>query len=151
MATAASTRLQNLSGSLETLRVLIVEEQLEVAQRIKSLLGTWGCDVEVFHTGSVAVTRAEEFQPHIALISLSLPDMRGRDVAHRLCACKGSHRLLFVTLSSEDQQLERDVVNELGFDFHLIKPVEECEFHKALMQMVQEEGLPGLSRVGTTA
>jgi hypothetical protein len=46
------------------------------------------------------------------------------------------------TSCNEDQQLERNAANKLGFDFHLVKPVDECEFHRALLQISADEGLP---------
>ena len=126
----------------DTLRVLVVEDHAEDAQALRAMLERWKCNVQICRSGSQALGGIAEFLPHIAVISLDLPDMRGCDVAHRVYASGGSHCLLLISLSTRDQESERRRANALGFDFHLIKPVDADEFHRAMTQMAHDYGLP---------
>jgi CheY-like chemotaxis protein len=129
---------------MDGLRVLIVDEHIEGAENLRKLLSGWGCGVEVCYSGTEAAIRAREERPHVALISLNLPDVRGADVAHQLRCCKQSCGLLLISLSTEEQSLERERATALGFDSHLIEPVDADEFRRALAQMAREEHLsPG--------
>jgi DNA-binding response OmpR family regulator len=142
VTTAWSTQSQSAGRSGDALRVLVVEDHAETAARLRAMLEAWNCRVQVCASGAEAIAGIPEFLPHVALVSLYLPDMRGCDVAHRLCACAGSHGLLLISLSTRDQESERSRANALGFDFHLIKPVDAEEFHRAMTQMARDYGLP---------
>ncbi|HEV7223964.1 MAG TPA: response regulator [Pirellulales bacterium] len=127
---------------VDALRVLVVEDHAEDAEALRAMLQRWKCNVEVCRSGGDALDGIAEFLPHIAVISLDLPDMRGCDVAHRVYARGGSHCTLLISLSTRDQESERRRANALGFDFHLIKPVDSDEFHRAMTQMAHDYGLP---------
>ena len=49
--------------------------------------------------------------------------------------------MLLISLSTEEQSLERERASALGFDFHLIKPIDADEFRRALVQMAHDEHL----------
>src|SRR5579863_2168100 len=123
------------------LRVLIVDEHGQSAEDLRALLSGWGCGVRVCRCGAEAAVWACEQRPHVALISLNLPDMRAGDVAHQLRCAKESCGVLLISLSTEEQSREREWANALGFDFHLIKPIDADEFRRALVQMAREEHL----------
>lgn len=142
MTTAWSTRSHAAGQFVDTLRVLVVEDHAETAEALRAMLEQWKCNVRICHSGGEALGGIAEFLPHIAVISLDLPDMRGCDVAHRMYACGGSQCMLSISLSTRDQESERRRANALGFDFHLIKPVDADEFHRAMTQMVHDYGLP---------
>lgn len=128
--------------AVDALRVLVVEDDQEAAERLAAMLTDWDCRVQALPAGSEAIARVGDFQPHVAVISLSLPDMCGFEVAHRLCECNAGRRLLLISLSTQDQESERQLANALGFDFQLLKPVDADEFRRALAQIARDYGLP---------
>lgn len=123
------------------LRVLIIDEHSEGAEQLENLLAECGCRVQVCHTGRDAASCVYEHQPQMALVSLNLPDMRGGDVAHELRCHKESRGLLLVSLSREEQAHERNRATELGFDYHIVKPVDADEFQRAMEQIARDENL----------
>ena len=70
-----------------------------------------------------------------------MPDMRAGDVAHHLRCAKESRGLLLISLSTEELSLERGRANVLGFDFHLVEPINADELRRALVQMAPDEHL----------
>lgn len=142
MTAVRSAESSTAGQGADALRVLVVEDDHEAAERLAGMLAECHCRVQAFHAGSEAIARVGEFQPHLAVISLSLPDMRGFEVAHRLCECAETRRVLLISLSTQDQESERRLANALGFDFHLVKPVDADEFRRDLLQIARDYGLP---------
>lgn len=130
----------------EALRALIVDDHDDGADNLRQLLSERGWSVHVCHVGHDAVRCLREYQPHLAFISLNLPDMRGGDVAHDLCANKDGHGLVLVSLSREDQNEARARATTLGFDYHVIRPVDADEFCRAVVQIVRDENLSAYAR-----
>ncbi|HVX62547.1 MAG TPA: response regulator [Pirellulales bacterium] len=142
MITARSVESSSAECAADDLRILVVEDEQESAERLAAMLAQWHCCAQVFRAGAEAIDRLGEFQPHVALISLSLPDLCGFEVAHRLCDCATARRALLISLSTSAQEHERRLANALGFDFHLLKPIDAEEFRRALDQIAMENGLP---------
>ena len=62
-------------------RVLVVEDQHDVARVLLLLLVQHGCVVEVAHSGTEALMLVDSFGPDVMVLDLHLPDFRGEDVA----------------------------------------------------------------------
>lgn len=142
MATVWPTDWYQAPLAVDTLRVLVVEEHVDTADQLAAQLAAWDCRVQVHDDGSSALAIAQEFQPHIAAISLSLPDMCGYEVACRLRECARTRRVVLISLSKANQGRERGSANALNFDFHLLKPVDTDAFHRAVSQIAHDYGLP---------
>lgn len=117
---------------------MIVDEHSPSAEDLEKLLSGWGCGVTVYNSGRRAVAWAREHRTQVALVSLNL---LGGEVAHQLRCGKEPRSLVLISLSHEEQNLDRARANALGFDFHLIKPVDTEEFRRALLQMARDENL----------
>lgn len=87
MTTAWSAESLSAGRAGDALRILVVEDEQEAAERLTAMLAQWHCSVQAFGAGAEAIERLGEFQPHIAVISLSLPDLRGFEVGRRLSDC----------------------------------------------------------------
>lgn len=144
MTTARSAE-SSVALAADALRVLVVDDDRETVARLAATLAQWNCSVQAFGAGAEAIARVGEFRPHVAVISLNLPDMQGFEVARRLCECAGARRLLLISLSEAEQEHERRLANALGFDFHSVKPISVNEFLRALVQIAQEYGLPAIT------
>ena len=66
------------------LRLLVVEDNRDVAKSLTSLLRLWGHDVNVAYDGLQALTAADKNHPEIVLLDLDLPGLDGLAVARRL-------------------------------------------------------------------
>lgn len=102
-------------------RVLIVEDNLALAENVAEALREQGFAPEVVSDGSGAL--ASRHLPRMALVDLRLPDLDGIEVARRLWARDPSIKILFVTAYVEEMkpQLDRAVC-----ELPCLDPVDPC-------------------------
>jgi two-component system CheB/CheR fusion protein len=106
------------------LRVLVVEDDPDVADSLVVLLQLEDCAVRAAHTGHEALAAACTFQPQLVLLDIGLPGMDGYEVARRLRGQQPEgQRLLLVALSGYGDEASRARSQRAGFDRHLVKPV----------------------------
>lgn len=106
------------------LRVLVVDDQAEVADGLVELLGLSGHRAVAAYCGNDALELAERERPDVMLLDLDLPDLDGRTVARRIRERGGEPSPLLVAVSGfgGDRHFERS--REAGIDRHLVKPVD---------------------------
>ena len=88
------------------LRVLVVEDDADVAESLRRLLAQCGYQVAVAHTGREGLRAARQLEPHVVLCDIGLPDENGYVVGSVLRE-SGSHaRLIAVTGRNEGGSLD---------------------------------------------
>jgi PAS domain S-box-containing protein len=106
----------------KSLRILAVDDNIQMAQGLASVLGMWGHTVRTAHDGAAALTLANSFAPEVVLLDLSLPVVDGLEVARRLRATPERSPALLVSMSGFAQEETRRHSGEAGFHHHLVKP-----------------------------
>ncbi len=120
-AEQAAAALMPTSGALP--RVLVVEDNSDTRQMLKSALALMGHEVSDAADGATGLAAATAIRPDVALIDLGLPDMDGYELARRMRAAMLNQRLLLIALTGYGQPEDRDRSREAGFDAHLTKPI----------------------------
>jgi CheY-like chemotaxis protein len=129
-ATSSSRR----ERSQRARRVLVVDDNEDLASLVGELLQELGHRVEVAHDGAAALELAARFEPNIALLDIGLPGMDGYQLARALRELRqGDIRLIAVTGFA--QEADRKLSEEAGFCGHLVKPVKP----DMLAQMIDGE------------
>ena len=106
------------------LRILIVEDNEDMAESLRILLRLEGHRVETARTGASGVELAQKLRPDVVLCDLGLPGgMDGYSVAARLRAHPATCRTHLVALSGYADEDARSRAAKAGFDQHLSKPV----------------------------
>ena len=104
-------------------RILIVDDNEDLASLMSELLQDRGHKVETAHDGRTAIDLATTFEPHIALLDIGLPGMDGYELARELRGLyEGNIRLIAIT--GYAQETERHRSEEAGFSGHLVKPID---------------------------
>jgi PAS domain S-box-containing protein len=118
------TRQPPLEPSGTGSRVMVVDDNVELAQGLARLLKLLGHDVKIAHDGPSALESARGFQPEIVLLDIGLPGLDGYQVAMQLRreGYGRSARLIAITGYGHDEDRARS--REAGFDYHLVKPIE---------------------------
>src|SRR3954464_9349747 len=88
-------------------RVLVVDDELNIAELVSMALRYAGFAVETAGTGREAVARAGEFRPHVMVLDVMLPDFDGFEVARRLAAGRGGIPIFFLTARDTTQDKVR--------------------------------------------
>lgn len=78
-------------------RVLIVDDEVDVAAGLEALLLIEGVDVRMVHTGGEAMTAFREHQPDAVLLDIALPDVSGTDVYRQIATEKPEQRVIFMS------------------------------------------------------
>jgi PAS domain S-box-containing protein len=105
-------------------RVLVVDDNLDAAESLASLLRVGGHEVRTVHDGPTALQMAETFRPEVVLLDIGLPRMDGYEVARRLRQQTAAHKVLLVAVTGYGQEEDRQRAEEAGFDAHLVKPAD---------------------------
>jgi PAS domain S-box-containing protein len=107
-----------------SLRILAVDDNVDLAEGLAAVLGMWGHTVRTAHDGAAALALARAFSPEVVLVDLGLPEVDGLEVGRRLrSAADGSPRLM-VSMSGFGQEQTRLRSDAAGFHHHLVKPVD---------------------------
>jgi CheY-like chemotaxis protein/two-component sensor histidine kinase len=104
-------------------RVLLVEDNADVAESMAMLLEFLGHSVEVARDGLAALEAAQRMHPDVMLIDIGLPGMDGFEVARRVRASQ-TGRITLVALTGYGLDEDRERTRSAGFDYHLTKPVD---------------------------
>ena len=108
-----------------TLRILVVDDNRDIAMAWKTALELLGHDVRAAHDGPEAIRAAKTFKPNIAMLDLGLPLMSGYQVAQELLRlCEPANPISLVAVTGFGHETERKLSEEAGFAMHLVKPVD---------------------------
>ncbi len=106
------------------LKVLVVEDNIDAAESLATLLRLWSHDVSVVHDGRTALEAAREQQPEVVLLDIGLPGLDGYQVARRLRDELHLDHALLVAMTGYGQPEDRRRSQEAGIQYHFVKPVE---------------------------
>jgi PAS domain S-box-containing protein len=106
-------------------RILVVDDNRDVADSLVMLLECLGAEVRVAYDGPSAVEAVSEFAPEIALVDIGMPGMDGYETARRIRERPQGRELVLIALTGWGQEEDRRRTREVGFDRHLVKPVND--------------------------
>jgi signal transduction histidine kinase/DNA-binding response OmpR family regulator len=112
------------STGLASRRVLLVDDNVDAAESLATLLRLQGHDVRLAHDGVTALKTAESFQPEVVLLDIGLPGMDGYEVAERLRREVKLSDALLAALTGYGRDDDRRRSRAAGIDIHLVKPVD---------------------------
>ncbi len=114
-------------------RILIVDDNRDTAEMLRTSLEQLGHIVEVAFDGPSALARAETFRPSLVLLDIGLPVMDGYEVARRLkTSYTGRDSVRLLALTGYGQEEDRRRAREAGFEHHLVKPIDLDRLHAIL-------------------
>ena len=115
-----------------SLRVLVVDDNVDTAGLFAMLLRMWGHEVRTSHDGPSALALAAEFRPDAVLLDIGLPRMDGFEVAEQLRAHPDFAGILIVGSSGYSRESDRRRAAEVGIDLYLVKPFDPWQLESIL-------------------
>ncbi len=100
-------------------RILIVEDEINIATPVKTYLERAGFDVAHALTGTAALQMLEETPPNLVVLDLNLPDIDGLEVCRRIRALS---QVPIIMVTARDDDIDKIVGLEVGADDYLTKP-----------------------------
>ncbi len=117
-------------------RVLLVEDQPDVARATAMGLELLGAEVVVAATGDEALRQAPLTRPTLVLLDIDLPDISGHEVGRRLRTMPELASTVLVALTSWDTSELRQRSSEVGLAEHLVKPLDLDALDRLLQRTV---------------
>ena len=113
------------------MRILLVDDNADMLESLQILLETMGFEARGAADGASALAEAARFEPDVAVIDISLPDISGLELAGRLRASAARPlRLVAFSGHGSPEDIRRSLA--AGFDEHLVKPVDLDQLVAAL-------------------
>jgi CheY-like chemotaxis protein len=105
-------------------RVVVVEDNQTVADSYRLVLGLSGYEVRVAYTGPEGVHLAQEWPAEVVLCDIGLPGLDGYGVATALRRHPATAQARLIALTAYGSDADRQRSQEVGFERHLVKPVD---------------------------
>ncbi|MBQ5940193.1 ATP-binding protein [Massilia sp. AB1] len=118
-----------------SLRVLVVDDNLDAAHTLNLFLAAAGHEVEIAYCAEDALEVAKVFSPQVCLLDIGLPDMDGNELARRLRRLPQTTASTLVAATGYGRQQDRDAARQAGFDHYMVKPVNTVELSELLAQV----------------
>jgi CheY-like chemotaxis protein len=119
-------------------RLLLIEDNPEMAEVISEILCNYGMDVRIVSSGQEALGTATVFRPEIILCDLFLSDMSGLDVARTLRSkpeTKGAVIALHTAMPDRELSTWEGEANATAIDLFLSKPLTKEKVDKLFARL----------------
>ncbi|KRF17097.1 two-component system response regulator [Nocardioides sp. Soil797] len=120
------------------LRVLVVDDEVNIAELLAMALRYEGVEVRQAHTGSKAVALAKDFRPDAVVLDMMLPDFDGLEVLRRMRGTDPDVPVLFLT--ARDAVEDRIAGLTAGGDDYVTKPFSLEEVVARLRALMRRAG-----------
>lgn len=105
-------------------KILIADDSQDGADSLAFLLRAAGHVVSTAYDGRAAIHLAEQERPDVVLLDIGMPEVSGYDVARAIRREPWGRGMRLIALTGWGQAEHRRRSLEVGFDEHLVKPVE---------------------------
>ena len=102
------------------LKILIVEDESQVARLIELELSYEGYQVEIANTGKEALDKVEEFKPDLIILDWILPEIDGLEVTRRIRS--DGNEVPLIVLTGKNALSDKVISLDSGADDYLTKP-----------------------------
>jgi chemosensory pili system protein ChpA (sensor histidine kinase/response regulator) len=106
-------------------RVLIVDDSLSQRRALEHILIDAGFRVHTARDGIEAVEWLAHNKPAVVVTDLEMPRMNGLELASHIRTQEKLKTLPIIMITSRSTQKHRQMADEMGIDFYLVKPVQD--------------------------
>ncbi len=119
----------------QRLKVLVVDDMVEVAQTVGWMLEELGHDYALINDGKQALQAAQDFSPDVILLDIGLPGMDGYAVCRALREVERFRNIPIIAQTGWGRDRDKTSASDAGFDHHLVKPVKLADLENLLTQL----------------
>lgn len=120
------------------MKVLVVDDQRDVADSIAMVLRLHSHEVETASTGRDALAVADRWKPDVVLLDISMPEMSGYDLARKLRDYRRAPRPVLVAVTGFGASSDKLASRQAGIDHHLVKPVDPERLLSLLQSLARD-------------
>ncbi len=118
--------------TMQTRRILIVDDSEDAAETMAILLGMDGHETRMAYDGPTALSLVHDFKPDVLILDIGLPDMDGYQLATALRTLPVTANALLIALTGYGQIEHVQRSASAGFNHHLVKPVDPDRLRELL-------------------
>ena len=117
-------------------KVLLFEDEANIAEAIRFLLTRDGCQVEVIGDGLGAMQRLNGDLPDLVILDLMLPGASGLDILAALRADPRGQGLPVLMLTAKGQERDREAAERAGVSAFMAKPFANAEMRAKVRELM---------------
>lgn len=111
--------------------ILVVDDEVEACKVLDEYLSAKGHEVHMSHNGPSAIEKMRSVRPHIVLLDMIMPGMKGTEVLREMKKIDPSVKIVMVTVVTDEE--EACETFELGAYDYITKPVNLAHLYKIIM------------------
>ncbi len=108
-------------------KILIVEDDLDVAEMLTAYFRVQGYEVFTVNWGEDGIRATQDSQPNLIILDIRLPDIDGFEVARRVRTNRRTQSIPIIFLTEKRDRVDRLQGLELGADDYITKPFDVQE------------------------
>ena len=116
-------------------RVVLIEDEANIAEAVRFLLSREGWQVDVHPDGSDALAVIEAAAPDLVILDLMLPGKSGLEVIQELRLVEGMQSLPVLMLTARGQLKDREMAEKAGVTRFMTKPFSNSEVLTAVRDL----------------
>ena len=124
---------------LRGLKVLAVDDQQDTRDLITLALIRFGADVQASDSAAAALKTIAEWQPHVIVSDIGLPEMDGYDFMRALRKIEDNgQRIPAIALTGYAGAVDESKALEAGYELHFSKPINLNELAHAIARLARK-------------
>jgi len=120
-------------------KILLVEDDVELAELIQDYLSCYEFSVEVVHDGSQAVSHIINDQPDLVILDLMLPGKDGISICKEV---RADYSKIIIMLTASSESIDHILGLEIGADEFIHKPVEPRVLLAHVRALIRRQQIP---------
>ncbi|HEX5444630.1 MAG TPA: response regulator [Pirellulales bacterium] len=123
--------------SVQSLRVLVVEDNPDTAESLARQLHLWGHQCQLCSRGEEALRALPRYHPQVVLIDIGLPDMDGWRLA-RLIRQSGDECPILIAVTAYGEEGDFARSQQAAISYHLVKPAYQPQLRQILGRIARQ-------------
>jgi DNA-binding response OmpR family regulator len=123
-------------------RILFVDDELDITLTLKIGLEQSGFfEVEAFYESVLALSRFKAGSYDLAILDIKMPEMDGFELYRKLRKIDNKLKICFLTAAEPGhyRETDSDIMDELGKDYFVAKPVDTIDLIDRLKVMLSQK------------
>ena len=117
--------------------VVLVEDELNIAEAIRFLLGQEGWRVQTLANGATALEVIRKAAPDLVMLDVMLPGRSGFEILHDMRADPALRDLPVLMLTARGQSRDREMAERAGVSRFMTKPFSNAEMLAAVRELLE--------------
>jgi two-component system alkaline phosphatase synthesis response regulator PhoP len=117
-------------------RILVVEDDFEIAQMLRILFETKGYQVLIAPRGEKALELCRRQLPNVVLLDIILPGIDGYEVCRRLKSNQHTRNVPVIFLTKKDERADQIAGLGLGADDYITKPFDIAQLESSVERLI---------------